>query len=145
MTLDRAKICLWKQRTAGRWRKHFQQILNRPDVEKYLNITIGSINLQKAKNVHRLKNRKPSGEDGICADMVKEEEQKHHDLSSIFSRVSVTRRKYPRTEKGIIVKLPTRHLEERGGHISILFGGWWYRIHLRNMPRLRLGYFAYDQ
>ena len=55
---------------------------------------MGSINLQKVKNIHRLKDGKATGEDDICADMLKEEEQEtprflKHSLQEICDKEEI--------------------------------------------------------
>lgn len=64
-----------------RWREHFEKILNRPDppiplntddAETDLEIEMGPITLNEVKNaIHKLKNDKAPGEDGVCPVMLK--------------------------------------------------------------------------
>ena len=102
-----------------RWREHFKQILNRadpsiladiPEAEEDLDISMEPISLHEVKDaISKLKNNKAPGEDGICAEMLKAEEEAtpkvlQHILQDIWEKESV-----PESwRKGIIVKLPKK-------------------------------------
>ena len=106
-----------------RWREHFKQILNRadpsiladiPEAEEDLDISMEPISLHEVKDaISKLKNNKAPGEDGICAEMLKAEEEAtpkvlQHILQDIWEKESV-----PESwRKGIIVKLPKKVILE---------------------------------
>ena len=108
-----------EQAKLERWREHFQQILNRPDpatfaditeAEEDLDIDMGAIQLQEVRDaIHKLKNGKAPGQDGVCAEMLKAEEQvTPRILQRILQDVWDTEEIPEDWKKGVVVKLPKK-------------------------------------
>ncbi|KAH3746308.1 hypothetical protein DPMN_180715 [Dreissena polymorpha] len=67
-----------------RWKQHFESILNHPDpptlddipeAEEDLDIKLGNITVTEVNEaIHKLKNGKVPGDDGVCPEMLKEED-----------------------------------------------------------------------
>lgn len=108
-----------EQAKLARWRDHFQQTLNQPDppalaeiseAEEDLDINLGPISLQEVKDaICKLKNGKAPGEDGVCAEMLKAEEQDTPRLlQSILQDIWDNEEIPDNWRKGVIVKLPKK-------------------------------------
>ena len=102
-----------------RWKKHFEQILNRPVPPDLANITEAKddldINLdpitidEVIAAIRKLKNNKAPVEDGVCAEMLKAEENVTPKiLHKIFQDIWETEDIPQSWKKGLIVKLPKK-------------------------------------
>ena len=89
-----------------RWKKHFEQILNRPVPPDLANITEAKgdldINLEPRTideiiaAIRKLKNNKAPGEDGICAEMLKQKRMLHQKFSIKYSKIYGKPRIFPK-------------------------------------------------
>ena len=89
-----------------RWKKHFEQILNRPVPPDLANITEAKedldINLEPITideiiaAIRKLKNNKAPGEDGICAEMLKQKRMLHQKFSIKYSKIYGKPRIFPK-------------------------------------------------
>ena len=102
-----------------RWKQHFEKILNRPEpavladipeAAEDLDINLGDITIQEVKDaIRKLKNGKAPGDDGVCAEMLKAEEQAtpqilHQLIQDIWNSENI-----PENWKtGTIVKIPKK-------------------------------------
>ena len=102
-----------------RWKQHFEKILNRPDpsvladipeADEDLDINLGEITVEEVKNaINKQKNGKAPGDDGVCAEMIKAEDQVTPQiLCKIFQDIWDTENIPQEWKKGTIVKLPKK-------------------------------------
>ena len=102
-----------------RWGEHFNEILNRtdpsilaniPEAVEDLDINMGPITLQEVTEaIRKLKNNKAPGEDGICAEMLKaDEEVVPRILQPILQDIWDKETAPESWKKGVIVKLPKK-------------------------------------
>ena len=99
-----------------RWRQHFESILNRPDpptladipeAEEDLDIKLGNITVTEVNEaIHKLKNGKAPGDDGVCPEMLKAEDTMTPQLlCQILQKIWDSEEAPSEWKTGIIVKL----------------------------------------
>ncbi|KAK3545686.1 hypothetical protein QTP70_010891 [Hemibagrus guttatus] len=102
-----------------RWKEHFRQILNRPDppaladipeADEDLDIDMGDIRVEEVKAaIHKMKNGKAPGEDGVCPEMLKaEEEETPLVLQCVLQDIWEKERCPDIWRIGTIIKLPKK-------------------------------------
>jgi endonuclease/exonuclease/phosphatase family metal-dependent hydrolase len=102
-----------------RWKQHFESILNRPDppvladipeAEEDLDINLGDITVDEVKQaIHKLKNGKAPGEDGVCPEMLKVEDTVTPQLlCQIFQKIWDSEEAPSDWKTGTIIKLPKK-------------------------------------
>ena len=102
-----------------RWKEHFQKILNRPNPPELadipeaaddLDINLGDITLSEVKDaIKMLKNNKAPGEDQVCAEMLKAEDQELPViLLEILQKIWNSEEIPDDWNTGIIIKLPKK-------------------------------------
>jgi hypothetical protein len=108
-----------EQAKLERWKEYFQRILNRPDppaladipeAEEDLDIDMGDIRVKEVKSaIHKRKNGKAPGEDGVCPEMLKaDEEETPHILQRILQDIWDKERCPDVWRTGTIIKLPKK-------------------------------------
>ncbi|KAK3517624.1 hypothetical protein QTP70_013436 [Hemibagrus guttatus] len=102
-----------------RWKEHFRKILNRPDppaladipeADEDLDIDMGDIRVEEVKAaIHKMKNGKAPGEDGMCPEMLKaEEEETPLVLQCVLQDIWEKERCPDIWKIGTIIKLPKK-------------------------------------
>ena len=102
-----------------RWKKHFEYILNRPDppvladipeAEEDLDINCDDITVEEVKQaIHKLKNGKVPGDDGVCPKMLKAEDTETPKLlCQILQKIWDSEKAPKDWNTGVIVKLPKK-------------------------------------
>ena len=115
------------QKSGPRWKEHFQKILNQPDPPSFantaeadedLNINMGAITEGEVKEaIGQLKKGKAPGEDGVCPEMLKAEDQETpcilQHVQSILQDMWENETPPDDWNTGVIIKLPKKdNIEE---------------------------------